>query len=163
VNANAPWASVVAVFGRIDMFTPIDATPLVVIEVGTPLIMTVCVVMVVVLPRPPPGPAVDPAGVPAGIGGGMGTRLTVARRVAVGKLSRPPVVKARRTLDALDADLGGSVTRDSFDDLYNRPRMRIVMLLRVSLKALRLNMMRTALTMLGVIIGVSAVICTIAI
>jgi putative ABC transport system permease protein len=41
--------------------------------------------------------------------------------------------------------------------------MRLVMLLRVSLKALRRNMMRTALTMLGVIIGVSAVICTIAI
>ncbi len=37
------------------------------------------------------------------------------------------------------------------------------MLLRVSLKALRRNMMRTALTMLGVVIGVSAVICTIAI
>ena len=32
----------------------------------------------------------------------------------------------------------------------------------VSLKALRRNMMRTVLTMLGVIIGVSAVICTVA-
>jgi putative ABC transport system permease protein len=41
--------------------------------------------------------------------------------------------------------------------------MRLVMLVRVSFKALRRNMMRTALTMLGVIIGVSAVICTIAI
>src|SRR5260221_4686805 len=41
--------------------------------------------------------------------------------------------------------------------------MRMGMLLRVSLKALRRNMMRTALTMLGVVIGVSAVICTIAI
>jgi putative ABC transport system permease protein len=41
--------------------------------------------------------------------------------------------------------------------------MRMAMLLRVSPKALRRNMMRTALTMLGVIIGVSAVICTIAI
>jgi putative ABC transport system permease protein len=41
--------------------------------------------------------------------------------------------------------------------------MRTFTLLRVSLKALRRNMMRTALTMLGVIIGVSAVICTIAI
>jgi putative ABC transport system permease protein len=41
--------------------------------------------------------------------------------------------------------------------------MRVLMLLRVSLKALRRNMMRTILTMLGVIIGVSAVICTIAI
>jgi len=41
--------------------------------------------------------------------------------------------------------------------------MRMAMLLRVSLKALRRNMMRTGLTMLGVIIGVSAVICTIAI
>src|SRR5260370_21211506 len=41
--------------------------------------------------------------------------------------------------------------------------MRLTMLLRVSLKGLRRNMMRTGLTMLGVIIGVSAVICTIAI
>jgi len=41
--------------------------------------------------------------------------------------------------------------------------MQVVTLLRVSLKALRRNMMRTALTMLGVVIGVSAVICTIAI
>ncbi|HEX9365334.1 MAG TPA: ABC transporter permease, partial [Vicinamibacterales bacterium] len=41
--------------------------------------------------------------------------------------------------------------------------MRMGMLLRVSVKALRRNMMRTALTMLGVVIGVSAVICTIAI
>jgi putative ABC transport system permease protein len=41
--------------------------------------------------------------------------------------------------------------------------MGIAMLLRVAVKALRRNMMRTALTMLGVIIGVSAVICTIAI
>jgi putative ABC transport system permease protein len=41
--------------------------------------------------------------------------------------------------------------------------MALVMLLRVSLKALRRNLMRTMLTMLGVIIGVSAVICTIAI
>jgi putative ABC transport system permease protein len=37
------------------------------------------------------------------------------------------------------------------------------MILPMALKALRRNMMRTALTMLGVIIGVSAVICTIAI
>jgi putative ABC transport system permease protein len=41
--------------------------------------------------------------------------------------------------------------------------MRLAILVRVSFKALRRNMMRTALTMLGVIIGVSAVICTIAI
>jgi putative ABC transport system permease protein len=41
--------------------------------------------------------------------------------------------------------------------------MRFVMLLRVSLKALRRNMMRTILTMLGVIIGVAAVVCTVAI
>ena len=41
--------------------------------------------------------------------------------------------------------------------------MALVMLLRVSFKALRRNLMRTMLTMLGVIIGVSAVICTIAI
>src|SRR5262247_1396260 len=36
-------------------------------------------------------------------------------------------------------------------------------LLRVSLKALRQNALRTALTMLGIIIGVGAVICVIAI
>src|SRR4029077_4914958 len=36
-------------------------------------------------------------------------------------------------------------------------------LVPMALKALRRNLMRTALTMLGVIIGVSAVICTIAI
>src|SRR6266571_2560132 len=41
--------------------------------------------------------------------------------------------------------------------------MRVLTLVRVSLKALQRNKMRTALTMLGVIIGVSAVICTIAI
>jgi putative ABC transport system permease protein len=41
--------------------------------------------------------------------------------------------------------------------------MRLLMLIRVSLKALRRNMMRTALTALGIIIGVSAVICTVAI
>jgi len=43
------------------------------------------------------------------------------------------------------------------------PEMRVVGLLVVSLKALRRNLMRSILTMLGVIIGVSAVICTIAI
>ena len=41
--------------------------------------------------------------------------------------------------------------------------MRLLMLIRVSVKALRRNMMRTALTALGIIIGVSAVICTVAI
>src|SRR3954466_1133763 len=41
--------------------------------------------------------------------------------------------------------------------------MRVVMLVRVSLKALRRNTMRTLLTMLGVIIGVAAVVCTVAI
>jgi putative ABC transport system permease protein len=41
--------------------------------------------------------------------------------------------------------------------------MRVFMLFGMSLKALRRNMMRTLLTMLGVIIGVSAVICTVAI
>src|SRR3954469_18378160 len=41
--------------------------------------------------------------------------------------------------------------------------MRVGILLRASVKALRRNMMRTLLTMLGVIIGVSAVICTVAI
>src|SRR5262245_16621724 len=41
--------------------------------------------------------------------------------------------------------------------------MRVLSLLAVSLKALRRNAMRSILAMLGVIIGVSAVICTIAI
>jgi putative ABC transport system permease protein len=41
--------------------------------------------------------------------------------------------------------------------------MRLLLVLPIALKALRRNVMRTALTMLGVIIGVSAVICTIAI
>src|SRR6516164_6587900 len=41
--------------------------------------------------------------------------------------------------------------------------MRVFMLIGMSLKALRRNMMRTVLTMLGVIVGVSAVICTVAI
>jgi len=41
--------------------------------------------------------------------------------------------------------------------------MQLVMLLRVAVKALRRNLMRSILTTLGVIIGVSAVICTIAI
>jgi putative ABC transport system permease protein len=41
--------------------------------------------------------------------------------------------------------------------------MRLILVLPLALKALRRNLMRTMLTMLGVIIGVSAVICTIAI
>src|SRR5829696_3009756 len=41
--------------------------------------------------------------------------------------------------------------------------MRLILLFPLALKALRRNLMRTALTMLGIIIGVSAVICTIAI
>ena len=41
--------------------------------------------------------------------------------------------------------------------------MRLVLVFPLALKALRRNLMRTMLTMLGVIIGVSAVICTIAI
>jgi putative ABC transport system permease protein len=41
--------------------------------------------------------------------------------------------------------------------------MQAVMIFRVAIKALGRNVMRTVLTMLGVIIGVSAVICTIAI
>jgi putative ABC transport system permease protein len=41
--------------------------------------------------------------------------------------------------------------------------MRVWIVLRVAMKALGRNVMRTVLTMLGVIIGVSAVICTIAI
>jgi putative ABC transport system permease protein len=41
--------------------------------------------------------------------------------------------------------------------------MRLLVVLSVALKALRRNVMRTLLTMLGVIIGVSAVMCTIAI
>ena len=41
--------------------------------------------------------------------------------------------------------------------------LRLLLLLPLALKSLRRNRMRSALTMLGVIIGVSAVICTIAI
>src|SRR3989442_2184804 len=41
--------------------------------------------------------------------------------------------------------------------------MNLLMMPRLALKALRQNMMRTALTMLGIIIGVGAVICVIAI
>ena len=41
--------------------------------------------------------------------------------------------------------------------------MHVLMILPLALKALRRHVMRTVLTMLGVIIGVSAVICTIAI
>jgi putative ABC transport system permease protein len=41
--------------------------------------------------------------------------------------------------------------------------MRVLLPLAIALKALRRNVMRTLLTMLGVIIGVSAVICTVSI
>jgi putative ABC transport system permease protein len=41
--------------------------------------------------------------------------------------------------------------------------MRLLLLIPLALKALRRNLMRTALTMLGIVIGVSAVICTVAI
>src|SRR6266545_4088485 len=41
--------------------------------------------------------------------------------------------------------------------------MPLLLVLPIALRALRRNVMRTVLTMLGVIIGVSAVICTIAI
>src|SRR5437879_892000 len=41
--------------------------------------------------------------------------------------------------------------------------MNLVMIPRLALKALRQNIMRTALTMLGIIIGVGAVICVVAI
>jgi len=41
--------------------------------------------------------------------------------------------------------------------------MRLILILPLAVKALRRNAMRTILTMLGIIIGVSAVICTIAI
>src|SRR5712664_2993330 len=41
--------------------------------------------------------------------------------------------------------------------------MNLLMIPRLALKALRQNIMRTALTMLGIIIGVGAVICVIAI
>src|SRR5262245_27286361 len=41
--------------------------------------------------------------------------------------------------------------------------MQLIMLFRVAIKALRRNLMRSILTTLGVIVGVSAVICTIAI
>jgi putative ABC transport system permease protein len=41
--------------------------------------------------------------------------------------------------------------------------MNLLMIPRLALKALRQNVMRTALTMLGIIIGVAAVICVVAI
>jgi putative ABC transport system permease protein len=41
--------------------------------------------------------------------------------------------------------------------------MRLILILPLAVKALRRNVMRTILTMLGIIIGVSAVICTVAI
>jgi putative ABC transport system permease protein len=41
--------------------------------------------------------------------------------------------------------------------------MNLLMIPRLALKALRQNMLRTALTMLGIIIGVGAVICVVAI
>src|SRR5437762_14116341 len=41
--------------------------------------------------------------------------------------------------------------------------MHLLMIPRLALKALRQNVMRTALTMLGIIIGVGAVICVVAI
>ena len=44
-----------------------------------------------------------------------------------------------------------------------RSRMNVLMIPRLALKALRQNILRTGLTMLGIIIGVGAVICVIAI
>src|SRR5690242_5408218 len=41
--------------------------------------------------------------------------------------------------------------------------MRLLLVVLLALKALRRNVLRTVLTMLGIIIGVSAVICTVAI
>src|SRR5207247_9700197 len=41
--------------------------------------------------------------------------------------------------------------------------MNLLMIPRLALKALRQNVLRTGLTMLGIIIGVSAVICVVAI
>src|SRR5438128_12027519 len=41
--------------------------------------------------------------------------------------------------------------------------MNLLMIPRLALKALRQNILRTALTMLGIIIGVGAVICVVAI
>src|SRR3954465_4519220 len=41
--------------------------------------------------------------------------------------------------------------------------MNVLMIPRLALKALRRNVLRTALTMLGIIIGVGAVICVVAI
>src|SRR5207247_6746323 len=40
--------------------------------------------------------------------------------------------------------------------------MRLLMIPRLALKALRQNLLRTALTMLGIVIGVGAVICVVA-
>ena len=41
--------------------------------------------------------------------------------------------------------------------------MNVLAILRMALKALRQNLLRTGLTMLGIIIGVGAVICVVAI
>ena len=41
--------------------------------------------------------------------------------------------------------------------------MNVLATFRVALKALRQNVLRTALTMLGIVIGVGAVICVVAI
>src|SRR5689334_6888752 len=41
--------------------------------------------------------------------------------------------------------------------------MRLLLIIPLAIKALRRNVLRTMLTMLGIIIGVSAVICTVAI
>src|SRR6267142_5003549 len=41
--------------------------------------------------------------------------------------------------------------------------MSLLMILRIAARALRQNTMRTALTMLGIVIGVGAVICVVAI
>jgi putative ABC transport system permease protein len=41
--------------------------------------------------------------------------------------------------------------------------MNVLAVLRVALRALRQNLLRTGLTMLGIVIGVGAVICVVAI
>jgi len=41
--------------------------------------------------------------------------------------------------------------------------MNVLAVLRIALKALRQNLLRTGLTMLGIVIGVGAVICVVAI
>src|SRR5262245_43663118 len=62
----------------------------------------------------------------------------------------------------VSATLQQPVTESSFVCRHTTGRMQFLLLFAVAVKALRRNVMRSSLTALGVIIGVSAVICTIA-